>query len=630
MKTSEFVIDYRPDIDGLRGLAVLSVMLFHAFPSLFPGGFIGVDIFFVISGFLITKIIKARMDQNNFDFLEFYSRRIRRLFPSLILLMTGCFVAGWFLFNVGDFKLLGKHMASSAGFVSNFIFLRESGYFDQVAITKPLLHLWSLSVEEQFYFLWPLFIFIFSKNVLRMVKIIFAIICGSFLLSLYFSFNDGAYAYYFPLSRFWELGVGASLNYLPAAFINREKKFFSSEVVSLFSLFGLILSFIIIDSASAFPGWLALLPVFSVAAIIVVGQQATFVTQLLTHRALVWLGLVSYPLYLIHWPIFSFWKIITLETPSNLVACLVLLVSLALASLIYIGVELPVRKKRGWITTSALLVLMFILGMLGLNMFKRDGYPFRPIAEASHLSNINKYAEELPNAVCHSNFCFPEEITQEKPTVFFWGDSVTANVTYGMTKDDITDLRIQPIVSMWGACPPIDGYTAKIESYIECEEFQSEGFAIIEKYKPKVVFLFANWHGYLKSNEYSRLNLSDLVRTVHQIKVLGAGKVIVIGQFPLFEASQADIGRRVFSRGKAPYTKWLLNEEIFEVDEAIRKFTQENNVEFLSPIDFLCNDRGCQISASTEEYIPMAYDTLHMTPRGAHILFRRAFTKDFF
>ena len=630
MKTSESVIDYRPDIDGLRGLAVLSVMLFHAFPSLMPGGFIGVDIFFVISGFLITKIIKSRTDQNNFNFLEFYARRIRRLFPSLILLMVVCFVAGWFLFDTGDFKLLGKHMVSSVAFVSNFVFLGESGYFDRIAITKPLLHLWSLSVEEQFYLLWPVLIFIFSKRALKMLPILFFVIGASFLLSLYFSFTDGAYAYYFPLSRFWELGIGASLNYLPASFTNKGKFFPSPQFLSFFAFCGLVLSFFIIDGSSVFPGWLALIPVLSVASIIVVGQQATVVRYLLTHRTLVWLGLISYPLYLIHWPLFSFWKIITLETPGNFVTCLILLVALAMASLIYIRLELPIRRKGGWKTTSSLLVFMLILGILGLNVFNRDGYPFRPIAEATLLSNITEFAEELPNAVCHNNFCFPEEIKQEQPIVFFWGDSVTANVTYGITKDQITDLHIQPIVSMWGACPPIDGYIAKLESKIECERFQSEGLVIIEKYKPEVVFLFANWYAYLESNQYVTLNLSELSRAVDQIKALGAAKVIIVGQFPLFEASQADIGRRVFLPGEAPYTTWLLNEEIFEADETIKKFSQENDVGFLSPLDFLCNDRGCQISASTEKYIPMAYDSLHMTPLGAHVLFRKAFTKDLF
>jgi peptidoglycan/LPS O-acetylase OafA/YrhL len=228
----------------------------------------------------------------------------------------------------------------------------------------------------------------------------------SFLLSLYFSFTDGAYAYYFPLSRFWELGIGASLNYLPVAFTNKGKFFPSPQFLSFFAFFGLVLSFFIIDGSSVFPGWLALIPVLSVALIIVVGQQATVVRCLLTHRTLVWLGLISYPLYLIHWPLFSFWKIITLETPGNFVTCLILLVSLAMASLIYIRLELPIRRKGGWKTTSSLLVFMLILGMLGLNVFKRDGYPFRPIAEATLLSNINEFAEELPNALCSQQLLF--------------------------------------------------------------------------------------------------------------------------------------------------------------------------------------------------------------------------------
>lgn len=630
MKTSKFLIDYRPDIDGLRGLAVLSVMMFHAFPSLVPGGFIGVDIFFVISGFLITKIIKSRIDENDFDFLQFFARRIRRLFPSLILLMTGCFVTGWFLFDTGDFKLLGKHMASSAGFISNFVFLGESGYFDQVAITKPLLHLWSLSVEEQFYFLWPVFMLMFAKKKLRLVQVILCMLVASFLFSLYFSSRDSAYAYYFPLSRFWELGVGASLNYLPVGFKAKERKFFNPQYVSTFAFFSLIFGFFLINSGSVFPGWLALVPVLSAASIIVVGQQPSIVNRLLTHRTIVWLGLVSYPLYLIHWPFLSFWKIVTLEDPSVAVACLILLISIVIASVVYIGAELPIRKNGRWKTTSSLLVLMLILGILGLNIYKRDGYPFRPIAEERMTFNIDNYAQPLPDAVCLTNPCFPEQIKPGIRTVFFWGDSVTANLTSGLRREEITDLRIQPIVSMLGACPPIDGYIAKNEYKMDCEQFQAQGFSIIERYKPEAVFLFASWHTYLKSKEYVRLNLLDLVPTLEKIKVLGSKRIIIVGQFPLFDASQADIGRRVFVEGEVGYTNWLLNEDIFELDQAIEEFAQENDVEFLSPLDFLCNGRECQISASPNEYIPMAYDTLHMTPRGADVLFRRAQTSGIF
>ena len=183
-------MDYRKDIDGLRGIAILTVVLFHAFPDHVPGGFIGVDIFFVISGYLITKIIKSDLEQGNFSYLGFYARRIRRLFPSLIVTIIGCFVAGWFLFDFGDFKLLGKHMAASSAFIANFIFLAESGYFDQTAITKPLLHIWSLSIEEQFYFVWPTLIIIVARLRISARNLILSALLISFILNIFLSYRD--------------------------------------------------------------------------------------------------------------------------------------------------------------------------------------------------------------------------------------------------------------------------------------------------------------------------------------------------------------------------------------------------------------------------------------------------------
>ena len=147
---------YRPDIDGLRAIAVLSVVCFHAFPDLLKGGFIGVDIFFVISGFLISTIIFENLDKGTFSFSEFYSRRIKRIFPALLLVLIACYSFGWFALLADEHKQLGKHIAAGAGFVSNFVFWNESGYFDNAAETKPLLHLWTLGIEEQFYIIWPL------------------------------------------------------------------------------------------------------------------------------------------------------------------------------------------------------------------------------------------------------------------------------------------------------------------------------------------------------------------------------------------------------------------------------------------------------------------------------------------
>lgn len=628
--TASALANYKPDIDGLRGLAIISVILFHAFPDYFPGGFAGVDVFFVISGFLITGIIKSRIDSDDFSFLNFYSRRVRRLFPSLILVLGTCFVAGWFLFDVGDFKILGKHIAASSGFVSNFTFLSESGYFDQTAITKPLLHVWSLSVEEQFYFLWPLIIVTISKIRKSLSLVLGGIVLTSFLLSLYFSYHNSAFAYYFPLCRFWELAVGALLNYLPLQDKDQNERFLWTKLISGTALIGLMASPFLIDGAATFPGWWALLPVLSTTSLIVFSGRCSIVKSFLTHRSLVWIGLISYPLYLIHWPLLSFYKIVTLETPNLIVGSAILILSLILSSVVYRYVELPVRNKGLRGTTISLLILMISIGVLGLNVFSRDGYPFRPIAEEKMASNIEVYNQPLPDAICTDKSCLPELGAQNKQTVFFWGDSVTANITYGLTKKRADGLNIQPIVLMEGACPPIDGYFAKSDYEISCNQFRLKGYEIIRKYKPKVVMLFADWILYLTDKKYSRLHLDDMIPTIDRIKSLGVERVIIVGQFPLFEATQVDIGRRLFKPGTPPFTTWLLNKNIFAVDEYVRHFTEENNARFLSPLDFLCNGHGCQFSASTDEYIPMAYDTLHMTPNGAGVLFERAITPSLF
>lgn len=176
---------YRPDIDGLRAIAILSVIGFHAFPFLVQGGFIGVDIFFVISGFLISTIIFGSLERGNFSFVEFYIRRINRIFPALLLVLITCFAFGWFVLLSDEYKQLGKHIAGGAGFISNFIFWNESGYFDNVAEAKPLLHLWSLGVEEQFYIIWPLLLWLAWKRHLNLLSIAIIVAVISFALNIY-------------------------------------------------------------------------------------------------------------------------------------------------------------------------------------------------------------------------------------------------------------------------------------------------------------------------------------------------------------------------------------------------------------------------------------------------------------
>ena len=204
---------YRADIDGLRAIAVLSVISFHAFPNWIKGGFIGVDIFFVISGYLISTIIFSNLENNCFNFIEFYNRRIKRIFPALILILFFCLTMGWFTLFADEYKQLGKHTLGGTSFASNFVFWKESGYFDNTAESKPLLHLWSLGIEEQFYIIWPLLLWFAWKTKFNLLIITLSTLIISFGLNIDEIHNNKVAAFYLPQTRFWELLVGATLSH---------------------------------------------------------------------------------------------------------------------------------------------------------------------------------------------------------------------------------------------------------------------------------------------------------------------------------------------------------------------------------------------------------------------------------
>ncbi|HHF7373410.1 TPA: acyltransferase family protein, partial [Legionella bozemanae] len=210
---SNYHLNYRPDIDGLRAIAVLSVVGFHVFPTLIKGGFIGVDIFFVISGFLISSIIFNNLTNNNFNIFEFYSRRIKRIFPALLITLLACFIVGWFILFPHEYAQLGKHVLSGAGFFSNFTFWFEAGYFDNLAETKPLLHLWSLGVEEQYYIIWPLLLWLIWKKPPIIPGVLSIIFMASLIINIRVVHHDLVAAFYSPQTRFWELVAGSFLAY---------------------------------------------------------------------------------------------------------------------------------------------------------------------------------------------------------------------------------------------------------------------------------------------------------------------------------------------------------------------------------------------------------------------------------
>lgn len=374
---------YRADIDGLRALAVLSVIGFHAFPNLIRSGFIGVDIFFVISGFLISTIIFESLARDQFSFYDFYSRRVRRIFPALAIVLGACLVFGWFALLTDEYAQLGLHAAGGAGFASNWLLWHESGYFDNASETKPLLHLWSLAIEEQFYILWPLLLWIGWKYKLNWLVLCAVVAVISFALNIYGIQDDKVAVFYSLQTRAWELLVGAFVAYLMinAGSCYKTNKFATDRLRNICAASGALLlsvGMIFISKNDLFPGYYALLPTFGTALIIFSGPKTWLSQTVLSNRVLVQIGLISFPLYLWHWPLLSFARIIESATPARYIRVLAVVISFALAWLTYRIIERPIRSNTlGVLTAPLLLVLMLALGMSGYLLYKNEGLPSR-------------------------------------------------------------------------------------------------------------------------------------------------------------------------------------------------------------------------------------------------------------
>lgn len=369
--------NYRQDINGLRALAVLLTIGYHVFPEFISGGFVGVDIFFVISGFLITKIILENLETNTFNIIDFYSRRIRRIFPALFLLLIACYGFGWFAMYASEYRRLGEHIAAGAGFIHNLVLIQEIGYFEKSIDTKPLIHLWSLAIEEQFYLFWPLVIWtLHKKNNLIIGVIIF--LGGSFLLNILTITSNPIMAFYSPLSRVWELIVGSLwaciLLYKPE-FIKR----FHINTLNFLSVIGLlliVLATIFLDNKSKFPGWYALLPTVGALFLIIANERSSVNQKFLSNSVMVWIGIISYPLYLWHWTLLSFGQVISASTLTNFYKVILIIVSVGLAYLTHRYWENLLRYK-GKKVTVLLVVLMGLIGYQGWSAYVRNGLDFR-------------------------------------------------------------------------------------------------------------------------------------------------------------------------------------------------------------------------------------------------------------
>lgn len=460
--------DYRPDIDGLRALAVLSVIAFHAFPSWASGGFIGVDVFFVVSGFLITRLIQDALWRQSFSFSSFYAGRVRRLFPSLIVVLLACQFFGWFALLSDEYKALGKHIAASTIFIPNFILWAETGYFSFASDTKPLLHLWSLGIEEQFYLVWPAMIWLALRYRISLIKTGVVLLLASLALNVFLVDRAASATFFFPMTRIWELLFGGLL----ACVLRSEDKRVVSirarleqnsllfQAVSILGLVLVLAGVFFFHQDLYFPGVWALVPVLGTGALLVTGNRSWINRAVLSHRLLVWIGLISFPLYLWHWPLLSFARILEGIKPDCQVRIMLIGMAFAMAAVTFYLVERPIRSGR-WLQgkTRILVFIMVAVGGVGLVTFLQEGF-------ASRLSNKAVEAQladlrfELPDSEgwycgdlshdaprCHS--------TGPDPTVVVIGDSHALMIYSALRERFQADDKTIGLYGASDGCPPL-------------------------------------------------------------------------------------------------------------------------------------------------------------------------------
>lgn len=652
---------YRADIDGLRAIAVLSVVIFHAFPNMLKGGFIGVDIFFIISGFLISTIIFSNLDSGNFSFVEFYSRRIKRIFPALLLVLIAFFMAGWFVLLADEYKQLGKHIAGGAGFVSNFLFWQESGYFDNAADTKPLLHLWSLGIEEQFYIVWPLLLWFAWKQRLNLLTITLTVLIISFALNISKVHNEAVAAFYSPQTRFWELLTGSVLAYITLYKQNllptlrqrldsglsiiicaEEPDIKGNTLRSVQSLLGMMLiavGMMVITKEKVFPGWWAVLPTMGAVLIISAGLGAWFNRAILANKVLVWFGLISFPLYLWHWPLLSFARILEGDKPSQGVRIMAIVISVALAWLTYKLIEKPIRfGKHSNAKTIILFVLMLGIGGAGYYDYKHDGLGFR-------LKDRQEYSEYFENSLpeqkyfkeigltekwrteCDffdfaaykaghttsvpvkeiSPYCFKKDNNYSN-TVFIWGHSFAEHLYFGLKNHLPSNWQILQVTSA-GCFPSI---YEKPSATNFCD--QSNWFALnaIKETKPDVVII-AQVSGY---------DIESFYPIIERLKSLGVKKIIFTGSTPRWTI---DLPKIILTKlwVNTPRRTYKGIDQKILADNAVleEKFKKIDTAIFVNIGAFFCNKDGCLTYIGDDKKTGItSFDYGHLTPVASDYL----------
>ena len=621
---------YRTDIDGLRGLAVGGVVLFHALPRSLRGGFVGVDVFFVISGFLITGILLDAMARGRFDAIDFYARRARRLFPALALVLTACLAFGWWTLLPADYAKLGLHTGGGAAFLANLFFHAEVGYFDSGAETKPLLHLWSLGIEEQFYLLWPWLLVLALHWRLNAGLCIAAVLLASCGLNLAFVADDPQGTFYLPHTRFWELCIGALLGWgvhVEAPLLRRlgDSRPLRNTLASL-GLLLIVGAMFGLHRGKTFPGGWALLPTVGAALAIAAGPQAFVNRRVLSSRGMVWLGAISFPLYLWHWPLLSFAQLISLGELSRAdrLACVAAAVLLAWGTWRF--VERPIRfGPRGRTAAPWLLGTMVLIGVAGGAVFMADGMPARRVhIDAANRSFVQHYRELHAHGLgryyreeCDFHpwsgggtrdviaaACIAAPAT---PSVMLWGDSHAQALSHGLRTQLPAGTGFSQVAS--SGCKPSLGAAPPSALRLACDRSNAFAREVLQRTRPDVLLL-------AQSSDHEKTDWDALAAFARSH---GVRRVLLVGPTPQWHPSLPLRVAREFPAHDPPRVKSGLDPTVFATDRVLKaRFDSASSLTYVSLVDALCSDAGCLATVppgGPDALIVVDYG--HLSPNGS-------------
>jgi len=595
---------YRPEIDGLRAISILLVVAYHAIPSLVPGGFIGVDVFFVISGFLITKIISGEIAIGLFSVASFYARRVRRIFPALITVLAATAAVGWFVLLPDQFELFGKNLIASVLFANNLFQLTQAGYFAAAAADNPLLHLWSLGIEEQFYIFWPLVLLLIAhapRSRLWIGLLAAASFCASF--TLFFGLKD--WAFYSPVARAWELLVGCLLADVE---LSKQRASALANIFSTTGLIALVASALLLNSDSPFSGGYAILPVLG-AALILASPNSSINRRLLSAPLLVWIGLISYPLYLWHWPLLSYLGILRNGVPNFLEIWLAVIVAVILSVITYRLVELPLRHATR--VVPMLSCSMVIIGATGVAVTFSAGFQFRFPAELQAIASLR--TEDNPAS---HDYCFLESAGSDfdascieggdKPLLLLWGDSTAAMLYPGLKLAEASTHSFRLARFGVPGCAPIldNGKNSR------CDDVHRKAFGFIASSHPDVVLLHAMWG---HSN-----NLDKLRATIDELRKIGVSRIVLLGPVPVWKRTLPHAlinGYRFLHRLPDRLRIGISGRD---EDELMESFSKMVAVQYISAWRVLCDrDGACLTRVGPSASDVIATDMVHLSERGA-------------